>query len=340
MEWKRRMIIWGIIIGVLIGYRFLLPMVLPFLLAWCLADRLYPVCVKIEKHTKIKKSLVGVFFLTILYLLAGTILYFVASEGIAQLKNALSAMGAFLNRKEKIIGDICISIERITKIPQNISEEFFANNIEKFASNIPEVIDLSYILKIFSLAKNMLLFVSGIIIAFISTIMMIGEMDFLRKTMREYKWMDRIRRIAKRLEKTSVTYLKAQIIIIIVVAIVCTGGFWIIRNPYFLIMGIVVGFLDAIPMIGTGAFLYPMAIYYFFRGEIFPALVCILLDIITSFLREFMEPRLLGEKLGVSPILVLMAVYIGMFLYGAMGVILGPLAFSTIYEAGREWDVF
>ena len=48
----------------------------------------------------------------------------------------------------------------------------------------------------------------------------------------------------------------------------------------------------------------------------------------------------LGEKLGVPPIVVLVSVYLGMLLYGVSGVILGPLAFSTVYEIGKEWDIW
>lgn len=70
------------------------------------------------------------------------------------------------------------------------------------------------------------------------------------------------------------------------------------------------------------------------------ALGCVGLDIVTSFLREFMEPRLLGAKLGISPLAVLASVYFGMLIYGGWGVLLGPLSFSTAYEIGREWDVW
>src|SRR5699024_9675753 len=100
------------------------------------------------------------------------------------------------------------------------------------------------------------------------------------------------------------------------------------------------GALDALPLIGTGMFLYPAAVVLFIKGNTFAAAGCVLLDVITSLLREFLEPRLLGGKLGISPISVLAAVYIGVFLFGAWGVILGPLSFSTVYEIGREWDIW
>lgn len=112
------------------------------------------------------------------------------------------------------------------------------------------------------------------------------------------------------------------------------------KSPYFLILGIGLGVLDVLPLIGTGTFLYPAAVIFLIRGNVGIAGGCVILDIVTSLLREFLEPRLLGEKLGISPISVLASVYLGVILYGGWGVVLGPLAFSTAYEIGKEWDIW
>ena len=107
-----------------------------------------------------------------------------------------------------------------------------------------------------------------------------------------------------------------------------------------MILGIVLGLLDALPIIGTGTFLYPAALFLFLKGNGAAAVGCVVLDLVTSVLREFLEPRLLGGRLGISPIAVMASVYIGVFLFGGFGVFLGPLAFSTAYELGKEWDVW
>ncbi len=148
------------------------------------------------------------------------------------------------------------------------------------------------------------------------------------------------RRVIKRLQKTTVVYVKSQAVIMLLVAVVSSLWFWMMKSPYFLIQGLVLGALDALPLLGTGSFLYPAAFYYLLRGQPGMAAGCVLLDVATSFVREFLEPRLLGGRLGISPIAVIASVYLGFFLFGGWGVILGPLSFSTAYEIGREWDVW
>ena len=62
-------------------------------------------------------------------------------------------------------------------------------------------------------------------------------------------------------------YLKAQVIIIGIVTLLCTGGLWLLGNPYFLLLGIVIGLTDALPFIGTGTLLIPTAVYLIFQRK-------------------------------------------------------------------------
>ena len=111
-------------------------------------------------------------------------------------------------------------------------------------------------------------------------------------------------------------------------------------NPYFFLLGAGLAVFDAIPLIGTGLFLYPAALILVLRKKIFLAVGCVLLDVVTSFTREYLESRLLGKGLGFSPVVVLASVYFGILLFGIWGVFLGPLSFSTVYEIGKEWDLW
>ena len=57
--------------------------------------------------------------------------------------------------------------------------------------------------------------------------------------------------------------------------------------------------------------------------------------VICSFVRELLEPKLVGKHLGVPPLAVLMSIYIGIQLYGGAGVIFGPVSALLIYEVYR-----
>ena len=92
------------------------------------------------------------------------------------------------------------------------------------------------------------------------------------------------------------------------------------------------GLLDVFPFVGTGIVLVPMALTQVFYGNYGRAVVCALLYVVCIFIREFLEPRLIGKKVGVPAIAVLISLYAGIQLFGVWGIVKGPLGFIIIYQ--------
>ena len=74
-----------------------------------------------------------------------------------------------------------------------------------------------------------------------------------------------------------------------------------------------------------------------FSGDFFHAAAYLTFFLITNSTRDFLEPRLLGEKLGIYPIVIAVVVYVGICIFGPTGVLLGPLMLLVIREVVREW---
>lgn len=340
IEWKRRMIIAGIVAGVILGYRYLLPVAVPFLAAWLLAVWLYPITVKLEKKFKIKKTLIGAILLLFLGALVGGILYWSIFEVLSQVKEVLAHYSTFQKWSHYFVDDCCTMLEKMTGIASGDSRKYILSQTKVLQNRLSEAAGPFVIDNMIASVKGLLWWLSGIVVTFIMTILLVGEMEIIRKKTWEYHWLVGSRRVVRRLKKTMITYLKAQLVIMGVVATICALGFWILKNPYFLILGIFLGVMDALPLIGTGIFLYPAAVIFLIKGAPLTAVGCVAMDVVTSLAREFLEPHLLGGKLGISPVIILASVYLGFFVYGAWGVVLGPLSFSTIYEIGKEWDIW
>lgn len=340
IEWKRRLTILGIAAGTIAVYRYLLPIILPFLAAWILAAWLHPVAVRLQARTKIKKSVWGAALLTVAAAVAVLVLYWVSGEILGQLKTAVARFPALLKWASVFLDECCEMLEEMTGIYSGDLRVHILENMEGMQEEFMAAISPQTFTRLFGAVKNFLLLCSGAVVTFISAILILADMDSFQRKIWDYTWLVGIRRVINQLKKTTAVYMKAQVIIIFIVAAVCAAGFWVMKSPYFLILGIALGLLDALPIIGTGTFLYPAALVFAVKGNFKMAAGCVLLDIVTSILREYLEPKLLGGRLGISPIAVLGSVYIGLFLFGTWGVLLGPLCFSTIYETGRVWDVW
>ena len=126
--------------------------------------------------------------------------------------------------------------------------------------------------------------------------------------------------------------VKAQGIIMTTIAMTAAATLGIAGINHGILWGILAGILDALPFIGTGIVLVPLGVFQILEGNWGRAIVCGVLYLVCIFLREIMEPRLIGRKIGVSPIAVLVSLYAGIRLFGVWGIIKGPLGFVLIYE--------
>lgn len=143
-----------------------------------------------------------------------------------------------------------------------------------------------------------------------------------------------LRKIAK---NVVAAYIKTQLIIIGTISIICTAGFTILKNPYSILYGIIIGILDFLPLIGAGTFLVPLSIYYLFKADYFSAALTFIIFIVCYLTREILEPKLLGSSIGIHPLVSLISIFIGYKFFGLLGMILGPFGYVFISEVQKSF---
>ena len=98
--------------------------------------------------------------------------------------------------------------------------------------------------------------------------------------------------------------------------------------------------MDMLPFIGTGIMLIPLALYQLISGHYLQAFLCFALYAVCALVREFLEPKLIGDRVGVWPVGILFAVFAGLHLFGIWGIIKGPLSLVIICETCKYlWDL-
>lgn len=132
------------------------------------------------------------------------------------------------------------------------------------------------------------------------------------------------------------TFVKAQLVIMAAISLLAGVVLGISGIRQGALWGMLAGLMDALPFIGTGIVLMPLALMQLFQGYYGRALACLGLYAACAFLRELLEPRLIGKRMGISPIAVLAAVYAGIRLFGVWGIIKGPLGFVIIYQSWQS----
>jgi sporulation integral membrane protein YtvI len=140
----------------------------------------------------------------------------------------------------------------------------------------------------------------------------------------------RYRLVRQGLFKALIGYMKGQLIVMGLVSSVCIIGLIIIGSDYAFLIGIGIGIFDLIPVFGAGGILITWAVYHFIVGNFSFGIGLMIIYGVVFLTRQMLESHVIGEQIGIHPIILLMSVYVGVFAMGPVGILGGPLIALTI----------
>ena len=110
------------------------------------------------------------------------------------------------------------------------------------------------------------------------------------------------------------------------------AGFLLLGVPSPLLLATVFSLFDLLPVIGVGAFLVPMGLFRILAGDTGAGVGILILFAVIAVVRQLIEPRLLGARQGVPPLLTLFSLYAGARLFGTAGLIFFPVILLLLYS--------
>lgn len=220
--------------------------------------------------------------------------------------------------------------------------EFIAGTNDELSSQITSSLSGSFSLSwittplsgVISTAKQIPSAVIAIVISIVAACFMTAEFDkvkhFIVIQFPEEKREDLIR--AKNLLKDSLTKMgKAYILIMLITFCELFLGFSVLKllgifnSNYIFIICVVTTIIDIIPILGTGTILLPWIVYSLIVGNYAMAIGLIVMYATITVIRQIIEPKLVAGQLGLSPIVTLTAMYIGLKVFGFLGIFIGPI---------------
>ncbi len=326
----------GIAIAVFLGMKYILPVVIPFFIAWILVRFLLPGAVFLEKKLHLKKVLAGGILLVLLTGAVGIVLYLLGNTLIRQICNLAANFDSYMQKAENLLKICCNAVEKNTGIHAQAVESFIYDNMLAAEQRIQTYAVPGMLKNSFSYLKTVLEWLGVVLIVFVSYMLILKDYEKLGEVLKKYGVYERARKINSAMMSLGGAWIRAQLLIILIVTVICVGGLSLLGYPYALLLGIIIGLLDALPFIGTGTILVPWGVFEIFTGKFWLGVCLVVLFLITNTLREFLEPKLIGDRMGIYPIVMVAAVYVGICVYGVSGVMLGPVSLMLIVEIWRE----
>ncbi len=322
----------GITFVVYASIRWLFPLVIPFFAAFLLAKLLHPLVDKLEGKLKLKRSVWSSILVGALLLLLGAALFFFLKTLVGQIKNVVDNLDLYKQQAGAFWQECCCQIENITGIKAELIQNGVEKQIPEFmgrakSNMIPTVMNGTILY-----AKNMFVFVGVCFVVVISTILILKDYKKMRASLEGHPVGGMVLQVCRRAYDAGGAYIKSQIVIMVLITMVCVAGLYFSGNEYALLAGCGIGICDAMPFLGTGTVFVPWAILEMLQGRYMLAAIYTIIYTICSLMREILEPKLLGNKLGMHPLAVVVSMYVGLEVYGLWGFALGPLTYILIKE--------
>lgn len=132
-------------------------------------------------------------------------------------------------------------------------------------------------------------------------------------------------------------YFKAQFKIMIIIVCILFIVFQIFGVHYSFLIALGIGLLDLLPVFGTGAVLWPWAAYLFLTGNYYFGIALVILYFVCQLVKQFLQPKMVGDSIGLSPLTTLVLLFFGYKIGGLLGILIAipiGLIIINLYRAG------
>ena len=310
----------------------LLALCAPFAFALAAAALLNPLIKALQRALGWSRQLVSAALLLLLFALVGgglaLLAYAAVGQAVSLVQNwsgLLDSLQAALDQLESLFAQLlALAPPQLTQLAENAGGQLF----QWLYQVVPDAL-ASLGLEAGERAMGLPSFLMALVIFIMATFLLTADYPYLRS--RAVQHMDEgLLRFLSQVRATALGsfggYLKAEFLLSVGVFFILLAGFFLMGQPYGLLLSLGLAVMDFIPVIGAGTVMVPWAFVALFTRDFSNAAWLMGIWGVIALFRRVMEPKFVGDQTGLSPILSLVSIYVGMKLAGVLGMILGPVA--------------
>ena len=347
LTWRERAQLWlrlglrgalalgGVALFVYVGLP-LASLLSPFLFALVLAWVLNPAVRWLQRRTRLSRKAVSLVLVVLVFAVIGGVLFGLGWMAVDQVRmlfdNRQSLLDELLNGLVGVVNSVGGWLEGLGGLlPQGVlatSEDLtdafigwvrgldFSGWLTEMAGQAP------------SMAASVSNFAVALVVFMMASYFITGDYPRLR-----FELTDRVPAMARDFcgsvkgifMSAFGGYVKSQLILSAGVFAILSAGFFLMGQPYGLLLALGLSVLDFVPIIGSGTVMVPWAVVDMILGQYGEAAALMAVWGVIALFRQFAEPKILGDQTGLSPILSLVGIYVGMQAGGVLGMVVGPL---------------
>lgn len=315
----------------------------PFVVSWLLALMAAPLCRFLEHHIRLTKKWASATIIVMVLAVLIGLGYFIITRLGRELFSLLSDAPVYYGYVQNAINDLSA---RLTELVVPVAPDFgnqiqtVFNDFLSQAGHLVNEIAPKSVEMMGSAAANLTNGLIGILVMFLSAYFFIADRDKIVGTV--YRMMpedmkDTVLDIKNKLMSALGGFVIAQFKIMAIIFLILLCGLIILRNPYALLLALLIAFLDLLPILGTGTVLIPWALLLLLRGQFRQGIILLVLYVVCLLSRQLLQPKIIGDSVGLDTLTTLVLIYTGYKLGGMKGIIFALLVgviVITLFKLG------
>lgn len=329
------------IILILVVSYFILPIAIPLVVALLTALVLNPIVRILQNKTKLNRTFSVTIVFLVFLLVIGFTSTIIVTKAIAQVVNFTEDLPDHFNQLNLLynqwVNDFQQYVQTLPTEFVNQVSDGIEDNLNALTTRVKETITLDNIAQIVAKIPQFLI---SFLVYLIALFLFMLEMPLLKSKVYRMFTDETAKKVSfmnARLTDVFLGFFKAQFFLSLIIFLISLLGLLIIAPEVAIIMSLIIWIIDLIPIIGSIIVLGPWALYMYLSGDTVLGIKLSILAAILLAVRRIVEPKMMGQHIGLSPLITLIAMFLGLKLIGILGFILGPvlvIAFTSAKEAG------
>jgi sporulation integral membrane protein YtvI len=320
LQHKEKWIFAGVGVALFLVFRYVFPLIWPFLIGAVLAAVLYPAIRFLHRKFHIGKGIGAVILLTVLVVVVLAVVG-ICGYGLVEKGYEIACdYEKYAGVAEEKVRACCDWIEGRLRLQRGSLIKGAERTVGRMAGNWQNTAAGEIFTGSVSGVKKVVSCGLFFVFLFLSTVLIVKEWDETGGAV-----FERCKKYAEKIVDFLKIFLGAQIRIIGVIALICLLGFWIAGVEGAFGLALLTACMDVLPFVGTGIILVPMMLWKVVNAQYYQAFLLLATYICCMIAREYLEPKFISAKIGISPVLTLLGIYVGIQIMGFPGIFLGPL---------------
>lgn len=323
----------------LIG-RYVIVIVMPFLIAWVIALLVHPAANAIAARTRLPRKLSVV----VLLLLFFALLAVLVTLGINRLAGEVGRLAERFTSGDQIsrlmndiesVGDRLPFLDTNQKLRESL-DDMISSLLREAASSVASAVT-AFATGLLRSMPSIMLFV---VVTVISSFYFALDLDAVHRSLVSLlppPIAEKLPTVKNRVRRFVIKYLRVYLFLMFITFCELFAGFTILRVDYSFLLALIISVIDILPVLGVGTVLIPWSLIELLSRDFRMGFGLLILWAIITVVRQIAEPHIVGETIGLHPLLTLVGMYIGFRIFGIAGMLLAPALIIAARTGLREW---